>query len=252
VGSEESSADNRSMLRRISQAWSVESVIECAKMLDRNAQKGFQDLKNTIRNLCSILVITWDSREKLPWSFYQIESDNNITPKIDVRARSRMTMSNLSVHDMGGVTISNFRVLLSWYGDDGRSDLDLYLSCPECEGVVHHQNKCCNCLEQLQLTLEGLEAVPESSDHQEALGVDLAAADDAGARCIRSITKDGPLDQACARDNIQLQPGDLLLGVENQTVRIQKSKPCRVEMDVVSRPSLRQSFRKFVKIDQNC
>jgi len=228
----ESSADNRSMLRRISQAWSVESVIECAKMLDRNAQKGFQDLKNTIRNLCSILVITWDSREKLPWSFYQIESDNNITPKIDVRARSQMTMSNLSVHDMGGVTISNFRVLLSWYGDDGRSDLDLYLSCPECEGVVHHQNKCCNCLEQLQLTLEGLEAVPESSDHQEALGVDLAAADDAGARCIRSITKDGPLDQACARDNIQLQPGDLLLGVENQTVRIQKSKPCRVEMDV--------------------
>lgn len=240
------------MLRRISQARSVESVIECAKMLDQNGQKGFQDLKNTIRNLCSILVITWDSREKLPWSFYQIESDKNITPKIDVRARSQMTMSNLSVHDMGGVTISNFRVLLSWYGDDGRSDLDLYLSCPECEGVVHHQNKCCNCLEQLQLTLEGLEAVPESCDHQEALGVDLAAADDAGARCIRSITKDGPLDQACARDNIQLQPGDLLLGVENQTVRIQKSKPCRVEMDVVSRPSLRQSFRKFIKIDQNC
>lgn len=226
----ESSADNRSILRRISQAGSVESVIECAKMLDRNAQrKGFQDLTNTIRNLCSILVITWDSREKLPWSFYQIESDKNITPKIDVRARSQMTMSNLSVHDMGGVTISNFRVLLSWYGDDGKSDLDLYLSCPECEGVVHHQNKRCNCLEQLQLTLE---TVPESHDHQEALGVDLAAADGAGAQCIRSITKDGPLDQACARDNIQLQPGDLLLGVENQTVRIQKSKPCRVEMDV--------------------
>lgn len=233
----ESSADNRSMLRRISQARSVESVIECGKVLDR-AQKGFQDLKNTIRNLCSILAITWDSREKLPWSFYQIENDRNIIPKIDVRARSQMTMSNLSVHDMGGVTISNFRVLLSWYGDDGRSDLDLYLSCPECGGVVHHQNKRCNCVEQLQLTL-GLEALPESDQEiQEALGVDLAADADAGVhgvRCIRSITKDGPLDQACARDNIQLQPGDVLLGpldVENQTLRIQKSRPGRVELDV--------------------
>ena len=73
---------------------------------------------------------------------------------MDARARNLITMSNLSVHSLGGITSSSFRVLLSWYGDDGRSDLDLYLKCPECNCLVSHKDRICKCCEEIHLTVE--------------------------------------------------------------------------------------------------
>eukprot|EP00438_Fugacium_kawagutii_P002813 Skav214099 [mRNA] locus=scaffold1185:175427:179361:- [translate_table: standard] len=219
----ESSADNRSLLRRISQARSVEALTESVKALNKDGSDGrFHDLKVTARNLSNISQVTWEGREKLQWIFSQIEIDQNITPKVDVKVRNQMTMSNLSVHSMGGITVSGFRVLLSWHGDDGTSDLDMYLSCPECEAVVHHKNRQCCCLDEFSLTLEG-------PTDPEQLGVQWTDGPLGQPRCIQSITKDGPLDRAAASQELQLRPGDLVeLG---EKVKLLRSKPCRVEMD---------------------
>ena len=210
----------------------MDTVLDFAKAMDQRSYetKGFQDLKVTIRNLSSISSMTWEAREKLPYIYHQIENDKNITSKMDARARNLMTMSNLSVHSLGGITSSSFRVLLSWYGDDGRSDLDLYLQCPECNCLVSHKDRICKCCEEIHLTVEK----DPGDDEKFNLGVemvDVSSPTPNFSKCIQSITKGGLLDQAATQKGIQLQIGDLI-DEEADPIRLLRPKICRVELDV--------------------
>ena len=95
----------RSLLRRMSQASSVDTVLGLAKAMDQRSYetKGFQELKASIRNLSSISSMSWEAREKLPYIYHKIENDKNINSKMDARAHNLITMSNLSVHSLGGI-----------------------------------------------------------------------------------------------------------------------------------------------------
>ena len=225
--------EHRSLLRRMSQARSVDTVLDLAKAIDQRSYetKGFQELKASIRNLSSISSMTWEAREKLPYIYHQIENDKNITSKMDARARNLITMSNLSVHSLGGITSSSFRVLLSWYGDDGRSDLDLYLKCPECNCLVSHKDRICKCCEEIHLTVEKVGDEKSSNLGVEMVDVSSPTGRNNFSKCIQSITKGGILDEAATQKGIQLQIGDPI-DLEADGIRLLRPKLSRVEFDV--------------------
>ena len=151
---------------------------------------------------------------------------------MDARARNLITMSNLSVHSLGGITSSSFRVLLSWYGDDGRSDLDLYLKCPECNCLVSHKDRICKCCEEIHLTVEKVGDEKSSNLGVEMVDVSSPTGRNNFSKCIQSITKGGILDEAATQKGIQLQIGDLIDLEADGIIRLLRPKLSRVELDV--------------------
>ncbi|CAJ1368795.1 unnamed protein product [Effrenium voratum] len=109
--------------------------------------KETKEAKASLLNLQEACDLNWDTREKVTEVVKHLRDDPHVKLADDLVEGAEAFVTSNNVFQRDGITHAGFRASLSWQNGEKRTDLDMCMTCPECNMQVYHEEKECGCTE---------------------------------------------------------------------------------------------------------